>query len=174
MEDCIMKKIINGKTDYCGKTARIYCTITDNDGYISITGDVIPYRCKTAHLMGCIHDEIAKAFPKLKKYLWLHLVKLDGSVIYEVENTLFNLINGNIEAAKNCLGCATDEELQKLDSLATYGIHKKTNHGCDGVWFSASKDGEELFAKEVEKLGLKQRRLAAIKEFYAFLENYPK
>ncbi len=173
MEDKVMKKVIRRKYNYCGKPARIVCKITDKDGYISITGEVTPYRCRTPHLCGCIHGEIAKAFPKIEKYLWLHLVNLDGSVMYEAENTLYHLINDNVNAARLTLGCATEEELRELDALATYGIHKTRHKSFKGSdWFTADNDGKELFKKAVDKLNLKSRRLAAISDFCEFLEKY--
>ena len=57
-----MKKVLSTKYMYEGKQARITCIIEDINGYISITGAITPYRCRSAHVCGCIHDEIIKAF----------------------------------------------------------------------------------------------------------------
>ena len=166
-----MKKILKGKVIYYGQPARITAKITDVDGYISITGEIIPYRCKTVHCCGCLHDYIVEAFQGLRPFIWLHLVNLDGSVMHEVENSLYMLANDDIEAAKVMLH-ATDAEIQDLYNLVYYGLHReKTWWGYkdNKTGYHVKGDGVRVYAAQLAKLNLKERRLRAIDEFYKYL-----
>ncbi len=76
-----------------GKNYKIIATVRYDDqcnnghNSFSITGDV---RRGTRHEMGgCIHDEIAKHFPGLKKYLKWHLMNSDGPMHY-LANTMYH------------------------------------------------------------------------------------
>lgn len=167
-----MKKILNSMVDYNGKPAKIKCTIEDINGYISITGEITPYRCRTPHCCGCIHDEIYKAFPALRPFLWLHLVNLDGSVSYEVENSLYMLANDDETAAQKMLHC-TDDEIRELSALVRYGLQRSR------TWWSykdkkpgyeiKGADSRKVYTNYLNKLGLVRRRLNAIKDFYGVL-----
>lgn len=163
-----MKKILNGVVNYNGKPGRIQATITDVNGYISITGEIKPYRCKTVHACGCLHDEIYKAFPALRPFLWLHLVNLDGSVPFEVENSLFYLANNENEKALNMLHC-TPAELSELSALVTFGLHHQKLSW--GMYYTVSEDGQKVYARTLAKLNLQSRRLNAIKDFYGVLNS---
>lgn len=169
-----MKKILNGKTLYYGKPARIKATITDENGYISITGELTPYRCRTAHVFGCIHEEIEKAFPALKPYIWLHLVNLDGSVMHEIANTLYFLANDDTKAAQKHLHC-TDDEILRLSAFVRYGLHREKtvyNYGETGEKaYHITGDGVQLFEKELKKYNFASRRKAAINNFYNVLNT---
>lgn len=168
-----MKKVIWGKCQYNGKPARIYCTLRDTDGYISITGGIIPYRCRTEYCCGCIHAEISKAFPKLRKYLWLHLIPKDGGV-NPIENTLYALANDNENEARMYLHC-TEEELREISAFARYGLCRRK------AWYSYSekkqiytidgKDSKRIFADFLKKFKFEERRKQAIKEFYEFVDT---
>lgn len=169
-----MKKILNGTTKYNGKPARIKATITDENGYISITGEITPHRCRKPHAFGCVHEEIAKAFPKLQPFMWLHLVNLDGSVMHEVANTLYFLANDDTEAAQKHLHC-TDEEILRLSAFVRYGLHREKtvfNYGETGKKaYHVTGDGVQLFERELKKYGFTAKRKAAIIKFYRLLNT---
>lgn len=161
-----MKKILNGSYIEHGKRNRVTCTITDERGYISITGEVTPYRCRTPHICGCVHDHIAKAFPQLRPYLHLHLTNKDGSRAFWCENALYYLANNDTPAARYCLNC-TDAEMRELDALVRYGLHKE--HHSWG--YNVEGQGKELFAKAVANMGLQERNKQAYNNFLSFCET---
>lgn len=172
-----MFKRLHTTFNYNGKTANIYCEITDKDGYISITGEIIPYGCRRPQVFGCIHEELAEAFPKLRPYLWLHLVNLDGSLMHEVANSLYMLANDDVKSAQDMLNC-TDEEIADLHSLVRNGLHRTRtwwsyNDDKQKGWHISDKDSIAIYTKELEKFGLRARRRKAIAEFYsAYGETY--
>lgn len=162
-----MKKVLKGKVNYCGKPGRITCTITDENGYISITGGIIPYRCKTEHAGGCIHEYICKAFPKLKKYIGLHLCGLDGKPMHYVANSLYFFMNNEPENAKNTLRFCTESELKELQNLVLYGLHRtKRSYG-----YTYDENTLNVYTKALEKYNIPERAKESIKEFYAFLDT---
>lgn len=161
-----MKKILNGSYIEHGKRNRVTCTITDERGYISITGEVTPYRCRTPHICGCVHDYIAKAFPQLRPWLSLHLTNADGSQSWWYENALYHLANNDTDAAQACLKC-TDAEIRELDALVRYGLHKE--HHSWG--YNVEGQGKELFAKAVANMGIQERNKQAYDNFLAFCET---
>lgn len=162
-----MKKILRSTVNYYGKPARIAATVTDERGYISITADLIPYRCKTVHACGCMHDEIYRAFPKLRPFIWLHLVNVDGSVTYEIENSLYHFANGDDQAAGRVLGCCSDKEINDLSALVNFGLHKTKKFG----FYSVDGDGRQVYENAVNKLNLRARRLHALKDLYGVLSS---
>lgn len=167
-----MKKSFNSKVYYNGKPARITATVTDENGYISITGEIIPYRCKTVHAAGCLHEYIYMAFPKLRPFIWLHLVNLDGTIMYEVENSLYMLANDDVTAAQSVLGCS-DDEIDKLYNLVRFGLHRsKTSWGyrdhLTGYQIS-DENSVQTYTAALNKLGLRSRRLHAINDLYGVL-----
>jgi len=48
---------------------------------------------------GCIHDEIAKRFPELKKYIKWHLTSSEGPMHY-IANSMYWAYIGNLENAR--------------------------------------------------------------------------
>ena len=163
-----MKKTLSGHVDYCGSRSRIKCTITDENGYISITGEITPYRCRTPHCFGCIHDEIAEAFPKLKPWLWLHLKNPDGSESWWLENALYHLANGNEETAQNILHCS-DAEMLELSALVRYGLHKHYSELFKH--YSCDEDAQRVFNNYVAKMGLQQNIANAYNNFIEFVNT---
>lgn len=62
---------------------------------------------------GCIHEEILKHFPKLKKFVNLHLCDCYGAPMYAVENGYYFMHKDGKEAGKKYLRL-TDEEAEQL------------------------------------------------------------
>lgn len=54
----------------------------------SITGEIYIPRRNDCEACGCLHEEIAKAFPELAPYIKWHLTGSDGPMHY-IENTLY-------------------------------------------------------------------------------------
>ena len=48
---------------------------------------------------GCMHDEIAKVCPELRKYIKWHLCSTDGPLYY-IENTIYHIREGKIGYAR--------------------------------------------------------------------------
>lgn len=61
---------------------------------------------------GCLHDEIAKHFPELRKYIKWHLTSEDGPLHY-IANTVYWAEQGNLEYARSC-AVAPDATLDQL------------------------------------------------------------
>lgn len=92
-------KELSKEINYDGKKSKIYVKIEYNDkcnnghNTFAITGDI--YSSLTSksdryfETGGCIHEQIAKYFPELKKYIKWHLVSSD-SPMYYLENTLYH------------------------------------------------------------------------------------
>ena len=169
-----MKKSFIKFGTYYGKGAKFVCNIEDVSGYISITGEIYQGCKKDPVCAGCIHEEIAKHFPEFRDFIWLHLVNLDGSVMYEVENSLYFLANDDIEIAKNYLHC-TDDEINDLYNLVSFGLHRtKTSwpyKDNETGYQITDESSVKTYETALNKLGLKNRRLNAIKDFYGVLSG---
>lgn len=162
-----MKKVLKGTTEYCGAPARITCIVTDENGYISITGEIIPYRCRTVHACGCLHDEICKAFPKLRKYIGLHLCGINGEYPHYIANSLYFFMNNEPENAKNTLRFCTESELKELQNLVLDGLHRtKKSYG-----YTYNENTLHVYTKALEKYNIPERAKESIKEFYTFLDT---
>lgn len=93
-----VKKLEKEITYEC-KPAKIYVNIRYNDNCnnghnsFAITGDIYSSLTSKADRYfetgGCIHEQITKYFPELKKYIKWHLVSSD-SPMYYLENTLYH------------------------------------------------------------------------------------
>jgi len=88
----LTKKIRNGK-GHINVKIRYDDNCGNGHNSFSITGDI--FNSPTSELDryhemgGCIHEEIIKYFPKLKKYIKWHLTSSDGPMHY-LSNTLYN------------------------------------------------------------------------------------
>ena len=58
---------------------------------------------------GCIHEEITKYYPELRKYIPLHLCDHNGVPMYPVENGIYHINNSSKEIAMEYLRITEDE-----------------------------------------------------------------
>ena len=80
---------------YDGKTCTMNVHVRYDDecgnghNSFAITGEVIYRSYENPEICGCIHEEIEKHFPELKKYIKWHLTSSDGPMHY-VANTIYH------------------------------------------------------------------------------------
>ena len=109
----------------------------------SITADI--YERQTGawreSSFGCQHDEVAKHFPQLAKYIKWHLVSTDGPMHY-VENTLHFAGNREFATARNSAvwAEATDEQL----SLGPADLKRLLEERLPALLAEFRRDIEEL------------------------------
>lgn len=82
-----------------------------------ITGDVYKKNRKRTDrnliISGAIGDYISEEFPEFKIFNNLHLSRFDGTPMYAIENGLYFIKEGNLEAAKNHFRIS-DEEMKEI------------------------------------------------------------
>lgn len=99
---------------------------------------------------GCCHDEIAKHFPDLAKFIPLHCCNHYGAPMYPVENGIYYVRRGGMPAAIKYLRISEQEcvELYKASEDKLYFRYMLFNLGIVDRW---KRESEELIA-ELEKL----------------------
>ncbi len=118
----------------------------------SITADVYEKRGNGRWVWfsgGCQHDLIAKHFPKLKRFIPLHLCSHDGSPMYPVENGIYHIGNSGKEISMYCLRI-TESEYDML---------------------FLAKDDKDYFKYLLFHLGIVARWQKEADEFIRFLEE---
>jgi len=95
---------------YYGEPHRMVVTVRHDDrcknghNSFSITADIFrmsqSLESKDPEACGCLHDEIAKAFPELVPLIQWHLTSTDGPMHY-IANTLYWVEQGKLEHARN-------------------------------------------------------------------------
>ena len=115
----------------------------------SFTGTVKRDRGVTV-ACGAIHDEIALAFPELKKFLPLHMCNYLGHPVYAVENGQYFIREGKRQAM-NYLRI-TEEEYEKLS-------------------VAGEKEEKPYFKYLLYSMGIVDRWKSEADEFIAFLEE---
>ena len=166
-----MKKELKGKVMYYNRLSRIICHITDESGYISITASIYPPHCKNAYACGTLEEEISVAFPKLKPYLRLHCLTFNNvdmeNALYLIDNNRTNGESG-LEYVKNAWAL-TDKETATLNAFCNFAIHKTLSPFTKK--YTRDKMAVDMFAKEVERLGIIERNNKQIEEFKKFVET---
>jgi uncharacterized protein Usg len=90
-----MSQVCHYPIEGYGKGAALWVTIRFDDecgnghNTFAITGDVRVPRKRDIVAGGCLHDEIAKVFPELEKFIKWHLCATDGPMHY-VANTVYH------------------------------------------------------------------------------------
>lgn len=143
-----------------GKKYKISAVASLNDDchnmthHFSITGDIYEEGENNRWEFcsgGCIHDEIVKHFPELKKYIPLHCSNYLGQPSYPEANGQYHIRRSTKEVAMSYLRCS-EQELSNL--------------------FLASHESERPYFKYLLfKLGLVARWKEEADEFIAFLEQ---
>lgn len=147
---------------------KVVVSIHYNDKYenghntFSITGAIVVKKqngCWEDYSCGCIHDEIEKHFPELKKYIKWHLMSSDGPMHY-VNNTLYLAGDrdcwGNRRGDEPILGEGKEREFDSARKVA--------------VWPEATDEQLSLPPEELRIL-LLNRLPALVEEFKKDVEE---
>lgn len=86
-----------GKGQRLDVEAKFY-SLGNQAPYLSITAGLFSYGHMQAG--GCMHDEIGKAFPKLRRFFQWHLMSADSPMHY-VANTVWHAGRGDFDAARS-------------------------------------------------------------------------
>lgn len=102
------------------------------------------------YMGGCCHDEVAKYFPELAKFISLHLCNHYGAPMYPVENGIYHVRRSGMSVAMEYLRISKQEcvELYKASEDKLYFKYLLFNLGIVDRW---KRESEELIA-ELEKL----------------------
>lgn len=102
------------------------------------------------YMGGCCHDEVAKHFPELAKFISLHLCNHYGAPMYPVENGIYHVRRSGMSVAMEYLRISEQEcaELYKASEDELYFKYQLFNLGIVDRW---KRESEELIA-ELEKL----------------------
>ena len=117
----------------------------------SVTGSVYKENRREPETCGCIHEEIAKHFPMLRKYIPLHLCNYLGQPMYPVENGQYFIKNETKEKAMELLRI-TSEEYEALKPIS-------------------DKEEKLYFKYQLFYLGIVSRWKKEADEFISFLEE---
>lgn len=101
------------------------------------------------YLGGCCHDEVAKHFPELAKFISLHLCNHYGAPMYPVENGIYHVRRSGMSVAMEYLRISEQEcvELYKASEDKMYFKYLLFSLGIVDRW---KRESEELIA-ELEK-----------------------
>lgn len=102
------------------------------------------------YMGGCCHDEVAKHFPELAKFISLHLCNHYGAPMYPVENGIYHVRRSGMSVAMEYLRISEQEciELYKASEDREYFKYMLFNLGIVDRW---KRESESLIV-ELEKL----------------------
>ena len=98
----------------------------------------IDKRHKEPFSCGACDDEVEKAFPELKDLFEFHLMDINGEPMYTIENTMYYIKSGMVDAVKHQLlidnvgdimKIKTKEELQEY--LNKHNLYAKWKHQAE-------------------------------------------
>lgn len=119
----------------------------------SVTADIRrKNKCGTygEYMGGCCHNEVAKHFPELAKFISLHLCNHYGAPMYPVENGTYHIKNSDKSVAIEYLRIS-DKEYSKLSEAVDDELYFKYLLFSLGIVDRWKRESEELIA-ELEKL----------------------
>ena len=103
------------------------------------------------YMGGCCHDEVAKHFPELAKFISLHLCNHYGAPMYPVENGIYHVRRSGMSVAMEYLRIseqecaelykASEDELYFKYQLFNLGIVKGVQHGD---WVRCTQCGAQM------------------------------
>ena len=119
----------------------------------SVTADIRQknqYGTYGEYMGGCCHDEVAKHFPELAKFISLHLCNHYGAPMYPVENGIYHVRRSGMSVAMEYLRISEQEcvELYKASEDKMYFKYLLFNLGIVDRW---KRESDELLV-ELEKV----------------------
>lgn len=102
------------------------------------------------YMGGCCHDEVAKHFPELAKFISLHLCNHYGAPMYPVENGTYHIKNSDKSVAIEYLRIS-DKEYSKLSEAVDDEMYFKFLLFHLGIVDRWKRESDELLA-ELENL----------------------
>lgn len=102
------------------------------------------------YMGGCCHDEVAKHFPELAKFIPLHCSNHYGAPMYPVKNGIYHIKNSDKSVAIEYLRIS-DKEYSKLSEAVDDEMYFKYLLFDLGIVDRWKRESEELIA-ELEKL----------------------
>ena len=106
------------------------------------------------YLGGCCHDEVAKHFPELAKFISLHLCNHYGAPMYPVENGIYYVRRSGMSVAMEYLRISEQEcvELYKASEDKMYFKYLLFNLGIVDRW---KRESDELLVELEDLCGKK-------------------
>lgn len=106
------------------------------------------------YMGGCCHDEIAKHFPELAKFISLHLCNHYGAPMYPVENGIYYVRRSGMSVAMEYLRISEQEcvELYKASEDKMYFKYLLFNLGIVDRW---KRESDELLVELEDLCGKK-------------------
>ena len=103
---------------------------------------------------GCCHDEVAKHFPELAKFISLHLCNHYGAPMYPVENGIYHVRRSGMSVAMEYLRISEQEcvELYKASEDKMYFKYLLFNLGIVDRW---KRESDELLVELEDLCGKK-------------------
>lgn len=106
------------------------------------------------YMGGCCHDEVAKHFPELAKFISLHLCNHYGAPMYPVENGIYHVRRSGMSVAMEYLRISEQEcvELYKASEDKMYFKYLLFNLGIVDRW---KRESDELLVELEDLCGKK-------------------
>ena len=106
------------------------------------------------YMGGCCHDEVAKHFPELAKFISLHLCNHYGAPMYPVENGIYHVRRSGMSVAMEYLRISEQEcaELYKASEDELYFKYQLFNLGIVDRW---KRESDELLVELEDLCGKK-------------------
>lgn len=123
----------------------------------SVTADIRrKNKCGTygEYMGGCCHNEVAKHFPELAKFISLHLCNHYGAPMYPVENGIYHVRRSGMSVAMEYLRISEQEcvELYKASEDKMYFKYLLFNLGIVDRW---KRESDELLVELEDLCGKK-------------------
>lgn len=129
----------------------------NNMCYWSVTADIRQknqYGTYGEYMGGCCHDEVAKHFPELAKFISLHFCNHYGAPVYPVENGTYHIKNSDKSVAIEYLRIS-DKEYSKLSEAVDDEMYFKYLLFDLGIVDRWKRESDELLVELEDLCGKK-------------------